>query len=77
MTTTSTQSTTGSESFRNWVTFIKLLKGNIVEENKFKFKYFTEEISLPNNHLTDESMPGLAKIISTCPVKVVDLTNNK
>lgn len=36
----------------------------------------SEEISLQNNIMTDESMPNLIKIFGLSPVKTIDLTNN-
>ncbi len=39
--------------------------------------FFIEELSFPNNLLSDDSIQSLVKIVSISPIKMVDVTNNK
>ncbi len=38
---------------------------------------FPEEMSLPNNMLSDDSAQSLVRVLSVNPIKMLDLTNNK
>ena len=64
----------GSDKFSDWVCETP---NYFFTTSMYVCPFFIEELSFPNNLLSDDSIQSLVKIVSISPIKMVDVTNNK